>query len=176
MKKIIIFLLVIAIVGVQPIFAQEKISTESGSIEYQLPYPGLLPDSPLYFLKIFRDRLIDFLVADPLKKAELNLLHADKRLAAGEMLFAKGKKELAESTISKSENYLESGIVKLKETKKQGMDITGLTQKFSISVKKHKQIVQNLIQKSTGETKRKLQDTDKRILEFEKQVNGLSPK
>lgn len=178
---IVLFLFLFGIAKV--VVAQEKIATDEAMlsptptpVEYQLPYPGLLPDSPLYFLKIFRDRLIDFLVADPLKKAELNLLNADKRLVAGEMLFAKGKKDLAESTISKGENYFESGIVKLQEAKKQGMDIAGLAQKFSISVKKHKQIVQSLTQKATGETKKKLQDTDKRILEFEKQVNALSPK
>ena len=46
---------------------------------YNLPYPGLLPDSPLYITKIARDRITDFLTRDNLKKAELYLLYSDKR-------------------------------------------------------------------------------------------------
>ena len=105
---------------------------------------------------------MDFLVAHPLKKAELHLLQADKRLVAGEALFAKGKYDLSESTISKGENYFESGVAKLQEAKKQGMDATNLIQKFSFSVKKHKQVIQNLIQKASGDAKKRLQNTEKR--------------
>lgn len=171
------------LVGLQPAFAQEQMATEEATfsktptpVEYQLPYPGLLPDSPLYFLKIFRDKLMDFLVAHPVKKAELHLLQADKRLIAGEALFTKGKYDLSESTISKGENYFGSGVAKLQEAKKQGMDVISLTQKFSSSVKKHKQVIQSLIQKASGDVKKRLQNTEKRILEFENKVNALSPK
>src|SRR3989344_6985739 len=51
--------------------------------EYTLPYPGILPDNLLYPIKVFRDRIVSFLISDPLKKAEFNLLQADKRLQAG---------------------------------------------------------------------------------------------
>ncbi|MBI2430877.1 MAG: hypothetical protein HYV39_02590 [Candidatus Levybacteria bacterium] len=185
MKKVLsIFIFsIIFFFAAQLVFAQEKMATDEAllsktptPIDYQLPYPGLLPDSPLYFLKIFRDRLIDFLVADPLKKAELSLLQADKRLSSGQALFAKGKKELAESTISKGENYFEQGILKLKEAKKQGMDTKGLLEKFALSVKKHQEIVADLIKQASGDVKKRLENLDKRILEFEKQVSLLSPK
>ncbi len=183
MRKLILVLAFFFICTTTQVFAQEKISTDAALLsptptpfDYQLPYPGLLPDNPLYFLKIFRDRIIDFLVSNPLKKAELNLLQADKRLSAGQALFAKGEKDLAESTISKGENYFESGIGKLQEAKKQGMDVSDLTRKFSSSIIIHKQIVRSLIQESTGGTKQKLQVIEKRILEFEKQVSELRPK
>src|ERR1700704_2037322 len=42
----------------------------SQTVDYTLPYPGLLPDSPLYFLKTFRDRLISFFISSPIKKAD----------------------------------------------------------------------------------------------------------
>src|SRR5690242_14285884 len=48
--------------------------------DYTMPYPGLLPDSPLYSLKVFRDRVISFFISDPLKRSSFDLLQADKRL------------------------------------------------------------------------------------------------
>src|SRR5438309_421306 len=50
------------------------------SISYQLPYPGMLPDNPLYFLKVIRDGVWSFLLSNPLKKADFDLLQADKRV------------------------------------------------------------------------------------------------
>src|SRR3989344_5431146 len=61
------------------------------SVEYNLPYPGLLPDSPFYSLKSLRDKIVSFLISSPLKKAEFNLLQADKRLNAGLYLFNSAK-------------------------------------------------------------------------------------
>src|SRR3989344_1770388 len=103
--------------GVMFSFAQEELSikeaTESADIEenksvdYDLPYPGLLPDHPLYFLKMMRDSAIGFLISDPLKKAEFDLLQADKRLNSGLYLLHNDKDknaELAQSTISKGED------------------------------------------------------------------------
>ncbi len=52
-------------------------------VEYNLPYPGILPDHPLYFLKQLRDKILDFLITDPVKKAEFYILQADKRLSMG---------------------------------------------------------------------------------------------
>ncbi|MBF8250036.1 MAG: LPXTG-motif cell wall anchor protein, partial [Candidatus Levybacteria bacterium] len=63
--------------------AQTATPSSNQEVNYELPYPGLLPDSPLYFLRVTRDKLVSFLISDPLKKAEFDLLQADKRLNAG---------------------------------------------------------------------------------------------
>ncbi len=144
-------------------------------VDYQLAYHGLLPDNPLYFLKVLRDRLIDFLIADPLKKAEFYLLQADKHATSGVALFVKGKQELAETTISKGENYFEIGIVKLQEARKQGSDTKNLSQIFAVSLQKHKELVTGLIaQSSGGDVKKKLAHALTRLENFEKQVASLS--
>ena len=36
--------------------AQTEAATDSAKINYDLPFPGILPDNPLYKLKILRDR------------------------------------------------------------------------------------------------------------------------
>ncbi len=182
MKKFILIILAsvfLFFINSNIIFAQEKMSSQAANMsptptpQYQLPYPGLLPDNPLYFIKTFRDRVIDFLVASPLKKAELNLLQADKRLAAGAALFEKDKKELAESTISKGENYFEEAVVKAKEAKIQGMDVKLLLQNMPLSAKKHQEVLKNLEKKSSGDLKNKFGLLIARMAKLEKQVNDI---
>ncbi|MBP9719232.1 MAG: hypothetical protein KBD46_02090 [Candidatus Levybacteria bacterium] len=94
---------------------------------YLMPYPGILPDNPLYGLKTLRDKFVSTMIGDPLKKVEFNLLQADKRIGAALFLIKTGnqdKQELALSTISKGQNYYEEAIVKLSEAKKQGTNVT----------------------------------------------------
>ena len=55
-------------------------------VDYQLPYPGMLPDNPLYFLKVFRDNLTSFFINKPLDKAHFDLLQSDKDVEASYLL------------------------------------------------------------------------------------------
>ena len=61
--------------------SETLIKTPQEKVIYNLPYPGLLPDSPLYITKVIRDKITDFLTRDNLKKAELYLLYSDKRVS-----------------------------------------------------------------------------------------------
>lgn len=97
--------------------------------DYLLPYPGILPDSPLYGFKTLRDKIVSTMIGDPLKKAEFDLLQADKRIGAALLLLKTGNKEkqlVAMSTISKGQNYYEEAIDKLAEARKQGTGVTGI--------------------------------------------------
>ncbi len=183
MKRVILFVIFLFLITTRLALAQEKMATDGASLSptptpfvYQLPYPVLLPDSPLYFLKTFRDRLIDFLVSDPLKKAELNLLQSDKRLAGGIALFAKDKQTLAESTISKGENYFSDAIAKTTEAKKAGMATKDIVQKLTLSVQKHEAVLKDLEQKAPKEIKPRFTLLIQRVDDFEKQVEALSKK
>lgn len=161
------------------IFAQEAspsgLSLSPTPVEYQLPYPGLLPDSPLYFLKVTRDRIVSFLIFDPLKKAEFYLLTADKRLGAGLSLVNKkqGKEDLAASTISKGENYFGKTISKVREAKKQGMETKDILRKMSLAAKKHKEVLKELERKAPQNKKEGFKNLQKRVDDFEKEVNEL---
>lgn len=79
----------------------------SEKVVYELPYPGILPDNPLYFVKIVRDRIIEFLTRDNIKKAQLYLLFSDKRAASALVLVQNGKNSLAITTLSKGEKYFD---------------------------------------------------------------------
>ncbi len=145
--------------------------------EYQLPYPGILPDNTLYPLKALRDRIMSFLVSDPLKKAALDLLQADKRLNAGIYLVNKGKIDLAISTISKGENYFDGAISNIKDAKKQGMEVKDILRKISLSSLKHQQVLKDLSKKaSKDEQQQAFLELEKRAMELEKKVDNLMHK
>lgn len=142
-------------------------------LDYQLPYPGLLPDSPLYFLKAARDKIISLFIADPLKKAEFNVFQADKRLNSGIFLFKQRKEDQGESTIAKGLNYLNEAITKVGEAKKQGMDVTPIIEKFSLSLKKHREVIKMLQKKAKKDIKNKLALQLKQIDTIEKRFSSM---
>lgn len=141
-------------------------SSSQEEIKYELPYPGLLPDHPLYFLRIIRDRSIEFLISDSLKKAEFNLLQADKRLNAGIYLFKKGKISEALSTISKAENYFEKSIEKTKEAEKQGMDVKDIKRRLADAVQKHQEELEKLLARTDKKFKGNFEKEHKRLIIF----------
>lgn len=145
-------------------------SSSPQPVNYELPYPGLLPDSPLYFLRIIRDRIVGFLISDSLKKSEFNLLQADKRLNAGIYLFNKGKTSLAFSTISKAENYFSQALDKIGEAKKQGKNISEIEGKLKNALKKHEQELEILTKKVNSDYKASFEKELKRIKDFEERL------
>lgn len=155
--------------------ATESAEVEVEEVSYELAYPGMLPDNPLYFLKTFRDAVVKFLISDPLKKAEFNVLTANKRAYASLLLAEKKETDLAIETISKSNNYLHEAAVSLSEAKKKKMDINSILDNLDKSVKKHRQVFSQQImpiipENMTEDLERELN----RLSEIEKLVNALT--
>lgn len=120
------------------IFGQEKVA-------YNLPYPGILPDHPLYFLKAIRDRLTDITTRDLIKKANVCLLYSDKRAAMSMMLLKKGKNKLAVATFSKGEKYFLRIPELLENSKKQGVTPSSdFIVTLKLSNEKHKELIEQL--------------------------------
>lgn len=81
-------------------------ATPSAIVQYNLAFPGMLPDNPLYKLKVLRDKIMLALTNDPMKKIDFFLLQADKGILAAAMLVDKNKVDLASETAFKAEhNY-----------------------------------------------------------------------
>lgn len=92
-------------------------------IDYVFVYPGgILPDSPFWYLKALRDRIWLTVTTNPMRKAELSVLFADKRLLASEKLFKNNKPQLALSTLTKAEKYLENASELEAKERKIGTD------------------------------------------------------
>ena len=115
-------------------------------IEYGLPYPGgVLPNSPLWSLKALRDKVWYAVTANPLKKAELALLFSDKRLGASITLFDLKKPEVALSTLSKGEKYLETAAQEEKIARSEGYDTSSFLLKLATASLKHRQLIEGKI-------------------------------
>lgn len=112
LKVFILFLVVFSVFLItgHPTGAQELITPEPtiaampAVVKYDLAYPGILPDHPLYKLKVLRDKISEALILDPLKKIEFYLLQADKGILASAILVDKNKIDLAAQTALKAEN------------------------------------------------------------------------
>lgn len=124
------------------------------SIEYALPYPGILPDHPIYFLKVLRDRILGLLTKDPEKKIQLSLLFSDKRLAAAQLLWEKGNPDLSITTLSKGEKYLLTAALDLVKLKSQADLPSGLADKLELATKKHEEIIIKLTSSTSEEIKK----------------------
>lgn len=136
------------------------------NVDYALPYPGILPDNTLYPLKAFRDRVIEFLTIDPLKKAEFYLLQADKRLSSGEALFDKNNFVLGEQTISKGEKYFQRAFDQAQVAKTKGKDTRDLNDRMKRASIKHEEVINLLISRAPAQIKTGLvtsEETDKAI-------------
>lgn len=127
--------------------------------DYYLAYPGMLPDHPLYSMKMIRDKIALMVVRDKTKKAELLVLYADKRIGAADALARGGKSNLAAETALKAEKYLFEASSLMSATE----DST-LWEKLSKSQAKHKEILMVL--------KDLVADGDRNVLESAMATNS----
>lgn len=123
--------------------------------EYKLEWPGILPDNPLYKVKVLRNKIIYKLIYSPIKRVEFDLLMANKTLYASQLLFNKGEIDLAKETALKGENYMSllvsDNVVVL--SKKQHIPEV-LDRKIKSAFIAHRKLLDDLISKSTGEDKK----------------------
>ncbi len=134
-------------------------------IDYSLAYPGMLPDHPLYFLKVFRDQVVLILIRDEKDKGFFYLLQADKRIAAAEKLFSLRKDKVAGVTVAQGMEYYEKAVEIGVRTKD-----SNLVPKLAVAGAKHNEILQELERKAGKEEKEIL---GKALRDNEKQRNRI---
>ena len=180
LASLIFFLIIVA----SPVYAQtESIPIPTGSItpsptpvmiDYQLPYPGILPGSPLYSIKMLRDRIMELFISDHLKKSNFYLLQADKRVSSSITLFEKGDKDLGQTTLSKAQNYLEKSLQKATVAKDSGKDFGDIFDRIKNSATKQRQEIE-ILSKKSKEIEKKLKADLIRVQNFEKNVEEIKP-
>lgn len=139
--------------------------------DYYLPYPGVLPDSPLYKLKALRDIVTLWLTFNPEKKAEKELAYADKRLNAAIALVEGGKASLGVSTATKGEKYLEQSVSGAVALHDQGQDDKSLLLTLAKATDKHVLVLTDLTSKVSGSDKMMLEQYLKTTLILRDKVN-----
>jgi hypothetical protein len=175
-KSLLLLLIAVFLVSVPKTLAQQ-ISTSPAAlnVQYTLPYTGILPDNPLYFLKALRDNILNMLITDPLQKANYDLLMADKRLGAAQILVDEGKVDLAITTLSKSENYFYLAIQQAAVAKKQGENTDEIVSKLLTASLKHQQVIFSMEEKTRGSARLVLQVSQNRVVDLQQSVEALKP-
>ncbi len=117
-----------------------------GKVIYELPYPGITPENPLYIFKQIRDKVQEFLIRDNLAKAEFLLTSSDKRAHIALILTEKGKTRQAVEVLVDAEEKALAIPRLLRESKKQGVAPSeGFVYTLKLSNAKHKEIIQELV-------------------------------
>jgi len=132
-----------------------KESLQSSQVDYFLPYPGILPDSPLYKIKMVRDRIWLWLTRQSSKKLDLLLLFADKRIGAGEILIKGNKVALGVSTLTKGEKYWERAVGEVNRLSAEKR--MGAKEKLIKASLKYQEILENLLLRVSAEEKTELE-------------------
>lgn len=146
----------------------ENVSTNSANVNYLLAYPGILPDNPLYKIKVLRDKIIARLIRDKVNKIEFDLLLADKTIYASKLLADKGNIPLAKETAIKGENYFTILVTDYKWAFWSGEKIPKkLDEKIKNASLKHRQVITEMMQKTNNDDKK----TYENILSFIKRNN-----
>ena len=146
------------------------------NVDYYLPYPGILPDHFLYPLKMVRDRILLFLTTDPVKKAEVLLLFADKRLGASRALIEGGKTELGIATLTKAEKYLEQAVNQAVEADKQKKETENLVEKLTTAALKHLGVQDQILEKLSGDAKSVVEKTKEITSQSYQTIKALEEK
>jgi len=124
----------------------QQVNLNQDKIEYNLPYPGILPDHPLFFFKKVRDKILELTTRDNLKKAELYLLFSDKRIAMAMVLLKNGKDKYALTAFKQGEDYFLKIPKLLEMSKKQGVSASSdFIQRLKLSNAKHKEVGETLL-------------------------------
>jgi hypothetical protein len=176
-RAILVFLVII-IFPAMVYFVMESsgasVITPQEKVVYDLPYPGILPDHPLYTFKIVRDRISEFLTRDNYKKAQLYLLYSDKRAAMAMNLAKKGKNQPAISTFSKGEKYFLNIPTLLTNAKTQGAQApSSFVETLKLSNAKHGELILDLIKTLPEGFQPELEELRKLNLEIKNALERL---
>lgn len=138
--------------------------------EYFLPYPGILPDNILYRFKVARDQIQVWMTRSGEDKANLALSLADKRLGAAIALLDGNKGDLAVSTLTKGEKYLQQSVDEVVAMQKQGKDVKSLLLTLTKACAKHIEVEKAMLNKTAGENRIVVEQTLKMTSSLQEKV------
>lgn len=129
-------------------------NSEQININYTLPATGFIgPESLLWPIEVFRDKLWLAVTLNPVKKAEILLLLSDKRLSSAIELAEKNKYDQATPVIIKSEMYLRQSLDELEKASGEGYEVLGFAGHLSLASLKHREVLEEILTQSPEDAK-----------------------
>ena len=149
-KKILVILASLLLIGqafsVAPVQAQEQ-ETETVSIG-EVSDPGILPDSPFYFVKSWGRTIRSFFAFNSQKKAELALRFANEDALAIKELCDKGKCQLAEKHCEKFQEQFQRAVQRMERVREEGKDVEALIEKLKENHFRQQQVLASVLEKA----------------------------
>ena len=108
MRRVIIFIVLIGFL-LSPIYllaVPPRLARAEASFLSNLPEPKISPDSKLYFLKVWWEKIVLAFTFNPQKKAAEYQAFAEKRAAEAKEMIAKGKPAIADKLKAVYQTYL----------------------------------------------------------------------
>ncbi len=139
-------------------------------VQYYLPYPGILPDSPLYKIKAVRDMVVLWTTFNPAARAQKQLLYADKRIGAALALTEGSKSSLGTSTATKAEKYLEQAVDWAVRETKNGHDVKSFLHTLDNATAKHLEILDTLKSRVSGDDSQALDKVEMNTKLLQKKI------
>lgn len=128
----------------------------AGAVQAQtndLLEPGILPDSPFYFLKSWSEAIGTFFTFGEVAKAKRFVDLSEKRLAEANALVEKGKPEIAEKAVGRYQEYLSRALTKAEEAKAKGLDTDEVLVKVAEATLKHQAVLADIYEKVPEQAK-----------------------
>jgi len=150
MKKLLVLLSFLFVFALAPsVFAQ--------TTDTDLPNPGLLPDSPIYFLKPLSEKVRGLFIFGQDSKALYALTLADKRLSEAKALSDKGKDDLAADTAEQAGKENENAQEHLAKAEIEGKDVTAVVERLAANSVRQQIVLAKVLEKVPQQAKAAIQ-------------------
>lgn len=133
-----------------PVISGEVLGTMTvkKKVDYLLPYPGMLLDSPLYVLKQLRDIILERLIVDPIRKGEFYILQADKFVNMAVYLASQGKMPAVGKAVTLAEKNITVAVNSLVALKGNGLAIPArVTDRLENALAKYIEVLTEVLAK-----------------------------
>ncbi|MFA5532399.1 MAG: DUF5667 domain-containing protein [Candidatus Shapirobacteria bacterium] len=115
------------------------------NINYKFPETGVLPSSPFYFLKSFRDYIWISFTRNPIDKSRMMLLTADKQMEEVILMTKqKANKQIIIKTTIEATNKLKLASEELKKDQSNRIENQHIQNQINKTIYVYKKIIQTL--------------------------------
>lgn len=118
-----------------------------------LPDPGMLPDSPFYFLKSLSENIGTIFTFGDNAKAGRFLNLSEKRLSEAKALADKGNTEMAERAIERYQEQVENALSRAERARERGEDTDDILTRVSEATLRHQETLADVYEKVPEEAK-----------------------
>lgn len=153
MKNIKLLILLAVVVG-GLLFTTAALAQEATpAAEQEIYTPRLLPDSPFYFLKSWKEKIELFLAQTPEAQAEKYAELATRRVAEAKVMVKKKKFQFVERLMVQHQRHLEKAQEKIEEAEKKGRDVERVLTIVTEATNQHLNVLTEVYEKASEQAK-----------------------